>query len=393
MRSRDLFAGRIAQIERVLEAIATDGCHAVIYGGRGVGKTSLANLIHAFWIDRYRDHDISSVRITCESADNFQFIWYKVIQELVDRAGTSGVLFSHTKEEIEGKASSVLSGQATAYTIERFFSWFGGSLIVILDEFDRLKDDDETEITQFSDTIKMLSDHAVDVTLVIVGVADTVEQLIKAHESIPRSLVQVHMPYMSTDELREIVEKGYRAVGMDIHREPLRHIAFMCQGLPHYAHLLGLHAADHALHDSRTRVTKVDLPYALGKAIEDTRESTQTTYAFAVQSPRKNIFREVLLACALTAPDSLGFFAPSDVVPVLSKIRGQACPVPSFARHLVEFSGAQRGRVLEAVGQRYRKRYRFAAPVIRPYIVQKGLADGLIDMSWFTRRSSRSEQV
>jgi len=60
-------------------------------------------------------------------------------------------------------------------------------MIVIIDEFDRLQEASLRAL--FADTIKTLSDHAIPVTLVLVGVADTVDALIKEHHSIERALV------------------------------------------------------------------------------------------------------------------------------------------------------------------------------------------------------------
>ena len=42
----DLLAGRDRQIDKVLETVFSPGQHAAIYGERGVGKSSLANLIY-----------------------------------------------------------------------------------------------------------------------------------------------------------------------------------------------------------------------------------------------------------------------------------------------------------------------------------------------------------
>ena len=41
----DLFAGRFYQIEKMLEATSERGKHVVLFGERGVGKTSLAKLL------------------------------------------------------------------------------------------------------------------------------------------------------------------------------------------------------------------------------------------------------------------------------------------------------------------------------------------------------------
>jgi ABC-type transport system involved in cytochrome bd biosynthesis fused ATPase/permease subunit len=46
IRTRDLFFGRMDQLKRVVETINEPGQHAALYGERGVGKTSLANIIN-----------------------------------------------------------------------------------------------------------------------------------------------------------------------------------------------------------------------------------------------------------------------------------------------------------------------------------------------------------
>jgi hypothetical protein len=54
-------------------------------------------------------------------------------------------------------------------------------VIVIFDEFDRLRD--QIARRTMADTIKALSDHDVRATVVIVGVADTVDDLV-AEQSV-----------------------------------------------------------------------------------------------------------------------------------------------------------------------------------------------------------------
>ena len=43
--TRELFAGRWSELMAVVDAVNQVGLHAVIFGERGVGKTSLANVI------------------------------------------------------------------------------------------------------------------------------------------------------------------------------------------------------------------------------------------------------------------------------------------------------------------------------------------------------------
>jgi MoxR-like ATPase len=42
--SIDLFFGRLDEVQRIINSILTPGQHAVLFGERGVGKSSLANV-------------------------------------------------------------------------------------------------------------------------------------------------------------------------------------------------------------------------------------------------------------------------------------------------------------------------------------------------------------
>ena len=59
----------------------------------------------------------------------------------------------------------------------------------------------------------------------LVGVADSVDQLIEEHQSIERAAVQIHMPRMSVSELSEIIDKGLSQAGMTIEPEAKKSIA------------------------------------------------------------------------------------------------------------------------------------------------------------------------
>lgn len=61
--------------------------------------------------------------------------------------------------------------------------------LIVLDELDRVEDDDA--LSMLADTVKTLSDHGTGVTLMFVGVAASVEQLLGEHESIVRNVRQI----------------------------------------------------------------------------------------------------------------------------------------------------------------------------------------------------------
>jgi Cdc6-like AAA superfamily ATPase len=102
----------------------------------------------------------------------------------------------------------------------------GNLVVVILDEFDRIRNRDVRR--EIADLIKSMSDRGDRATLIVVGVADTVTDLIAEHESVERALVQIPMPRMTLSELEEIVRKALPRLKMTIDDDVLSRISFFC---------------------------------------------------------------------------------------------------------------------------------------------------------------------
>jgi Cdc6-like AAA superfamily ATPase len=363
-----LFAGRTKQIRDVIDAVNQKGQHAIIFGDRGVGKTSLSNVLAAFLPAGY----IITRRINCDKGDSFNSVWLKIFEEIQQSELTKvgGFGGNDLPPRIDASAD-IISPDVVRRQLE---FWSRRSLpILIVDEFDRL---DDSYRAIFADTIKTLSDHAVAATVVLVGVADSVDQLIAEHASIQRALVQIKMPRMSRDEIKEIITNGLERLGMTIDVLALDRIAILAQGLPHYAHLLGLHATRAAL-DNFSVAVRIDvLDAAVRSALETSQQSIQSAWHKATVSARKdNLFGDVLLSCALAKTDDLGTFAAQDVRTPLRVVTSKQYEIPNFAQHLSEFSDAKRGNILKKIGESRRFRYRFTNPLMPPFVIMRGFND------------------
>lgn len=352
----DLFAGRFGLVRDVINALNQRGQHVVLYGERGVGKTSLANVLSDVFARNTR-LDLTSIRVNCNSSDDFASLWRTIFRRL----------------KVEPLADHEIAPERVREVLEEQ----PRPLLIVIDELDRLGDDDALSL--LADTIKALSDHAVRATIVLVGVADSIDDLVGDHRSVERALVQVKMPRMSRRELVEIVEKGIARLGMGIDPEAKTKIASLSEGLPHYTHLLGLHAAQSAIMDDRQGVTIGDVDNATRVAVEKAQQSILGDYHKATRSPRKdNLYKQVLLACALAPKDELGYFAAGGVRDPMSRIMGEPYEIPAFARHLNEFTTAERGSVLSKEGQPRKYFYRFANPLLQPFVILHGLSRKLI---------------
>ena len=164
-----LFHGRHAIIRRLIATANQAGQHAIIYGERGVGKTSLANVLSSY-LEPFTSETISTARVNCYGETTYTEIWNSLFEQIeiptVEKYGDLTL----------NDVYRVLRGEDAR------------KLILIVDEFDRIQDPDID--IMFADTIKTLSDFSLDTTLILVGVADDIDDLITEHESINRCLAQ-----------------------------------------------------------------------------------------------------------------------------------------------------------------------------------------------------------
>jgi Cdc6-like AAA superfamily ATPase len=348
----DMLAGRIAQIQDVANAVSQRGQHVALYGERGVGKTSLSNVLAELFDAPDLPH-FQAVLINCGTDDSYATLWQNIFVELgVD-----------------------LDGVVSPEGVRRALADLDTPALIVIDELDRFEDDDG--LTAMADTVKTLSDHSVSSTLVFVGVAQSIGELMGEHASIARALAQVEMPRMSERELREILDRGCAEAGLTIDDEAAARIATLSDGLPHYTHLLGRHAGQRVVQDDRSKITLADVDAIIPEAVS--RHTIQSSYIEATESVRKdNLYPQVLLACALAPTDQHGYFTAGAIRDPLERIAGRRLDIPAFARHLAQFLEPERGAVLQRRGVPRRYFYRFTDPIMRPYVVLKGFADGSI---------------
>ena len=381
INEKDLFAGRSEQVEKIIDAVSQRGCHAILYGERGVGKTSLSNMISAFLANR-----LSFVisRTNCDVSDNYSSLWTKALRDIEASRRQPQTGFPSRQlappSALALAAPLAVAGEPlTPDGVRRALQDLStmASLIVIFDEFDRIKNTEV--ITAMADTIKALSDNSVNATVLIIGVADSVNELIREHQSIERALVQIPMPRMSDDEIRTIIDKGLARLTMAIDDAAREDLVLFSQGVPYIAHLLCIYTCRAALASGRKTIYASHVEQGMNRSLDQWQQSIKALYNEAIQSPRPgHIYKEVLLACALAEVDDLRFFTTSAVKKPLARITNREFDPFNYARHLKDLSEPPRGRVLQRIGELFRLRYRIANPILRPYIIMRGVKDKLI---------------
>ncbi len=371
-----LLRGRKVQINRVLQTIQHVGQHAIIYGERGVGKTSLASVIDQLLIDiQIQKWYIAYVE--ANASDDYATLWRKIFQKL--NVTDDDVINTDTQRSLNAPAtlSEWLGDAISPDEVLRVSRLVKGRLIVIIDELDKLKGrDDVNEL--IANTIKILSDHRVPVTLILVGVADSIDELIRGHASIDRQIIQIKMPRMSANEIMELVVGGLKELGLTITPDAQVHIVNLAQGLPSPAHHIALECVYQIVDGNRAEVTKADVDAALRVVIDKLPESLMYAWTTAIRAKQGALFRDVLLAAALTPPsDDLGWFVATDVRPAFEVVTGKVWSL-GYSQHL-HLLADERGNVLEKQGVPYGWKYRFRNPLMQTFIVMHALATHLVE--------------
>jgi Cdc6-like AAA superfamily ATPase len=388
INEKDLFAGRSDQVEKIIDAVSQRGCHAILYGERGVGKTSLSNMISGFLANRL---SFIISRTNCDISDSYSALWTKALKDIEASKRQPQLGFPNRQQlsPLPAPANEQMTPDSVRRALQDLSTM--ASLIVIFDEFDRIKN---TEVvTAMADTIKALSDNSVNATVLIIGVADSVNELIREHQSIERALVQIPMPRMSDDEIRTIIDKGLARLTMAIDAAAREDLVLFSQGVPYIAHLLCIYTCRAALATGRKTIYSAHVEQGMNRSLDQWQQSIKALYNDAVQSSHPgHIYKEVLLACALADVDELRYFTTAAVRKPLSQITRRPFESVSYARHLKDLSEPARGRVLQRVGESFRLRYRISNPILRPYIIMRGIKDRVITKEQILEWKSASDE-
>lgn len=122
INQRDLFAGREKQRDKVINTIFQRGAHVVLFGERGVGKTSLASTVFDFLVI-VGGSNFSMARVTCSEKMNFEDVWRVAFRQL-------SIEYDGERKELD----YWLPQNPHPENIREIISYVGNPLIIVIDE-------------------------------------------------------------------------------------------------------------------------------------------------------------------------------------------------------------------------------------------------------------------
>jgi Cdc6-like AAA superfamily ATPase len=263
---RGMFAGRTEVLATIIRAVEDQRLHVVVYGERGIGKTSILQVL----AEAARAAHYLTIYMPCGANATFDEIFRAV-------AGQIPLLFDSgygpTADEVEqGQTLASLlpldpiSPRMASDLLARLVDT---RVLVLLDEFDRCEQEEFR--LKVAELIKDLSDRSVRVQLVIAGVAANLTELITHIPSIQRNILALPTPKMTEPEVIELVRGGEDVAGLKFDQAAIDLIVAAANGFPYLASLLSHHAAFAVLDEDRLNVTTGDVSSAIAKALREFR--------------------------------------------------------------------------------------------------------------------------
>ncbi|MEJ7663959.1 MAG: hypothetical protein WKG07_32725 [Hymenobacter sp.] len=220
-----------------------------------------------------------------------------------------------------------------------------------------------------ADTIKSLSDNVPFVTILVVGIADNIIELIGDHQSLERCLMQIKMPRMSDPELEEIINNGLTALELIVVEDVKKKIIEYSSGFPHYTHAICKQAAYMAITSDTNEVDIHHFSYAVRKSIESTSQSLHNSYQKAsIYSKGISQFPDAMAACAACKIDEYNCFSTNDMLSIFKVGRKADLKTTDVRYYLEALCSESKGSILEKVGRGSNIRYKFRNPMMRAFI-------------------------
>lgn len=306
---RKMFAGRIKVLSRLIEIIEDRLSHVVIFGERGIGKTSLLHILS----DLAEESRYVVLNGTCGAGSRFDDMFRRLLESIP-------LLYlkniSPTGPEVESGASfasRLPPGAFDARELSDLLAQIAGiRVLIILDEYDRLENEQFRQYT--AELIKNLSDRAAPVQLVIAGVSSNLHELIGYIPSIRRNVIGIPLPHLTAEETRALVGLGNSVAGVSFAPDSVEMIQLLANGSPYVTRLICHHASGIALDNGRTDVITSDIVASLDRMVEEAEG--RLAYATALRVRHLDIGDKAAMlgTIAKTASTPDGWFTRSDML-------------------------------------------------------------------------------
>ena len=384
---RRMFAGRVDVLTTLIRSLEDQRVHVILYGERGIGKTSLVHVL----AQAARDARYIVIYTSCGAGSNFDELFRAVAAEIPLLYHSGFAPTDSESEQGRSVADLLPSGEVSPRQVSDVFAKIIGTrVLIVLDEFDICESPDFRR--NIAELIKNLSDRSVRVQLVIAGVAGDLTELVQHIPSIRRNIFALQVPKMSTAEVHSLIENGQTVSTVGFDPSATDFITAVANGSPYIASLLSHHAGLAAVDKGRLKVTTEDVALAVDQALAEFQGRISRHSQMQVDKVTKNGVRQILGMLAGSSMFNGGRFDANDIDLLYpSAANSENC------RAVIEDLAAK-GVLISANEDEYGRAYRFQEEAVPPYLwilaAQKRFLEGqkatLTEVRPATRATART---
>jgi Cdc6-like AAA superfamily ATPase len=392
------FAGRSDEIEELTNALLVKGSVPLIYGHRGLGKSSLAlQLSRIAQGDPELLSELDIPELALEEPQRFMTFYVnctdgtknlrgllqlminaveslkhekvsegaKGTHRLVDKTTKRGVSIKMFKSETTKRYSTELAAlDTTKFSSEELLvrltetltDVYDQRVLFVVDELDRL-----TTTKGLASFLK--SNSSEHLKFVLVGIGTTEGDLLRDHASLNRQLVPVPVPQMTKAELESIVERTEEFLAENgelftFTTKAKEELARIASGFPWFVHVIGQAALVKIAKEETTSVERIHVDQVVASLA--TRRLARQYYDIYNKAVRDSAPREYVLRSFAQWRDE---DIPTSAVYPRVKELGVAAP-SNYLGHLTQ---PQCGTILTPSPQQSRL-YRFTDEMFKVYV-------------------------
>ncbi|QXQ08299.1 AAA family ATPase [Sphingosinicellaceae bacterium] len=347
--ARERFAGRHDALAQLIAAIEQQRVHVVVYGERGIGKTSL---VHVF-ADTAREARYLVVYGSCGTEARFDTM-FRAFASKIPMLYHRAVLPTSVDNDAAATFDSLLPANefGPREVSDLFADVVGTRVVLILDEYDRVLDPGFRR--DVAELIKNLSDRAARVQLVLTGVAQNLDELVGYAPSIRRNIIGLPMRPLTSGEVRSVLALGEEAAELSYDNDAVDMISTMAGGSPYLVRLLGHRAGMVALESGKSTVDGVHGRAAVERVLTDWNASLPRRIQTILARDDARAQWPLLVGAARAGSTADGWFSVDDVHTELAG----ALPHSAIERDLRHFAHAHELLEVED-GTETRFRYRY----------------------------------
>jgi len=390
------FVGRHNEIKNTLKSLSSQTFMA-IFGLRGVGKSSFARqikniaegdetLIKSCDLKKYLPHKGFNYLTRYLKCDSSIKNTGDILKRLIFGDDSNESLFTLTNagdkkidkliEEFKGGGSAKLFGigldgnysskveysQYVTDDIKQLFRQLLGiiqkdnydksGLLILIDEFDIIED-----TTDFASLVKSCTNDFIKFG--IIGIANSITELIAGHSSIGRLISPIEIPKMDENELHQIIDKAESIIGQEMKFDNNAKIEIVrhADGFPYFVHLVGKESLFLAFDNEEKMISKENV---VNIQSQISQGKLQTIYEDIYHSAVKNSPQREILLKLFAEDESTSIFS-EEVYATAKELE-----VSNPSQLMKELTNPQDGSigVLTKIRDKY---YRFTDPVFKVY--------------------------